>query len=94
MFPLRFLFALFVIYWAIVSRDKKEKRDPIHERHIILLEREYLARLAAMQQRVDEYMRQEHERSCNRIIELSEKLHPSAEELQELAWRKAAQIES
>ena len=84
---LPFIIALFLIGWMMLQMEKK---DTLHERHAFL-EKEY-ERLSEMQHRIDKYT-QEHERTCQRIMELSEKPDPTAEEVQELAWMKAAQIE-
>jgi hypothetical protein len=89
------LLITYFVFWTIITTAEvvrtELKKKALH--HTALLEKDYHARLEALQLRLIEYERQEKDRIGRRIIELSEKPSPTLEERRELSWMKADQSE-
>jgi hypothetical protein len=87
-------FLAFAIYLRAELRAQRRERlkQEVHQNQS-LLEKEYNARLDAMQARLVAYEHEKQLHTRNRITELSEKQTPTLAERRELSWMKAEQRE-
>jgi hypothetical protein len=86
-------FALAIYLRAELRATRRERVKQEAHQQQLLLEKDYNARLEAMQARIIEYEQQQQLQTRNRIMELSEKQDPTLAERRELSWMKAEQRE-